>query len=98
MYIIIPYDVTGCFLIGIVLRMANCTAERKQNEARKQGRTRLAEAIPSCWTYAGAGGFLIAVQLRTVNAPQSGRNRPNLGLTRKQVECTMQTENPSEGP
>lgn len=44
MYIYYIYDVTGCFCLGSLFRLANCTAERKQNEARKQGRTRLAEA------------------------------------------------------
>ena len=56
------------------------------------------KSVPSCWTYAGGGGFIVAGQLRPVNVPQSGRNGANLGLTRKQVECTVQTENLSETP
>jgi len=74
MYIYYIYDVTGCFFLGSLLRLANCTAERKQNEARNPGRTWLAEAVPSCWPSTEAGGFLFAGYFGPINPRKTGRN------------------------
>ena len=74
MYIYYIYDVTGCFFLGSLFRLANCTAERKQNEARNPGRTWLAEAVPSCCPSTEAAGFLVAGYFGPINPRRTRRN------------------------
>ena len=65
------------------------TAWTEKNEGRYPGGVLPEKPVPSCWDDAGAGGFLIAGQLRPVNAPQSGRNGAVFVWTAEDEECTM---------
>ena len=73
-YIFYLYTRAGCFCLGSLFRVANCTAERKQNEGNKQGRTCLAEAVPSCWPSTKAECFLIAGYFGPINQRRTCRN------------------------